>query len=162
MWVVDILTSLFLRSSPCFIGVRPCLCIILLLLAYSHPAVVQLRGNECCSIYLLFNWRYVCVYISQTGSPPVIPPDWLPVPLLPPEYLCFSSTSPVGTSTKAWLRRGHGAALTNLTGSQWRCCLWWLCRWEQVQFLCLRYSQNPTKVETWAQLLCIFTSGRWS
>lgn len=38
--------------------------------------------------------------------------------------------SPVGTSTKAWLRQELGAALMSLTGYLWRCFLWWLYRYD--------------------------------
>ena len=76
--------------------------------------------------------------LSRTRSPSASLTDRLPVPLCQSECLCLSvSTSPVGASTKAWLRRGRGAALTSLTGSPWRCCPWWPYRSEQVQFSCL-------------------------
>lgn len=76
MWAVGILASLFFFFLPCFISVRPCLCIIPLLFAYSARCGGGIVFFSC--IFCLIGHMSVSAWpralISQSVRPP--PPHW--------------------------------------------------------------------------------------
>lgn len=74
----------------------------------------------------------------------------------PSSSFCLHPNSRVETSTKAWRRRALGAASTSSTGSLWRCCLWWRCRYgiRIVMTGCQTLPYVTLKLCQWVNSLC--------